>query len=142
MLNKVELIGYLGNDPELVTFDGGGKIVKASIATSETYKDKQVNEKKTITEWHNLVFGMNSVDTVMKFLNKGSKIFVEGKIRTRVWEKDGEKRYSTDVVVRNFLFLDSKPKDNSNYEQYNEAKPVEKKGAENTAQEIDDDLPF
>lgn len=108
MVNRVQLIGNLGDDPEVKAFDGGNKVAKFSLATSETFKTKK-GEKKTETEWHDLVIWGVRAGVAEMYLKKGSKIFVEGKIKTESWEKDGAKHYKTVIMVSNFQMLDSKP---------------------------------
>lgn len=108
-VNKVILIGNLGKDPETKTFPSGGSITNATLATSESWKDKQSGEMKEATEWHNLVFNDKLGEIVAKYLRKGSKIYVEGSLRTRSWEKDGVKRYTTEIRVSEMQMLDGKP---------------------------------
>jgi single-strand DNA-binding protein len=100
-VNKVILIGNLGKDPEIKSFQNGGKIANFSIATSEQWKDKMTGERKERTEWHNIVInGDGLVGVVERYLKKGSKVYVEGSLRTRKWQdRDGNDRYTTEVVV-------------------------------------------
>lgn len=100
-VNKVILLGNLGADPEVKSFQNGGKIANMRIATSEHWKDKQTGEKKERTEWHNIVVnGDGLVGVVERYLKKGSKIYVEGQLRTRKWQdKDGNDRYTTEVSI-------------------------------------------
>lgn len=107
-LNKVQLIGRLGKDPELRSFENGSKVCSFSMATDETWKDKVTHEKKTRVEWHNVVVWGALADVCGKYLKKGSQIFVEGKLRTRSWEKDNITRYTTEVFVDDMLMLGSK----------------------------------
>lgn len=111
-LNQVTLIGRLGKDPEIKSFDSGDKVANFSIATSEAWKDKSSGEKKERTEWTNVVVWGPLADVVEKYVSKGDKIFVQGKLQTRKWEKDGVDRYTTEVVLRGFdaklLLLGSK----------------------------------
>lgn len=110
-VNKVILVGNLGRDPEAKTFDNGGKIVNLSLATSESFKT-QSGEKETRTEWHRLVVRRPSLgDIALKYLRKGSSVYVEGKLHTRSWTKDGVTQYSTEVVVEDFRMLSSKPEE-------------------------------
>lgn len=100
-LNKVSLMGHLGKDPETTTFRDGGKVVNFSIATSEQWKDKESGEKKERTQWHNIaVFNEALGEVCQKYLKKGSYVYLEGQLETRSWDKDGEKRYATEVVLR------------------------------------------
>lgn len=102
-INKVILIGNLGADPEFRSFDNGGEVANLSIATSETWTDKQTNERKEKTEWHNIsVTDERLVDICRKYLKKGKKIYIEGQLQTRNYEKDGQTHYRTDVAVRPF----------------------------------------
>lgn len=100
-VNKVILIGNLGADPEIKSFQNGGKIANLRIATSEQWKDKMSGERKERTEWHNVtISGDGLVGVVERYLKKGSKIYVEGSLRTRKWQdRDGNDRYTTEVVV-------------------------------------------
>jgi single-strand DNA-binding protein len=108
-LNKIMLIGRLGKDPETRNLDGGRSVVTVSLATSEKYKDKSNGQLKEITDWHNLVLWNQVGSIVARYTKKGSQIYVEGKSRTRSWEKDGITRYTTEVIVDTVQLLDSKP---------------------------------
>ena len=101
-LNKVMLIGNLGADPEIRSFQNGGKVANLRIATSETWKDRQTGERKEKTEWHTVaIFSEGLVGVVERYLKKGSKVFVEGKLQTRKWQdQSGNDRYSTEVVIQ------------------------------------------
>lgn len=101
-LNKVMIIGNLGADPEIRSFQNGGKVANLRIATSEQWKDKATGERKEKTEWHTVaIFSEGLVSVVERFLKKGSKVFVEGKLQTRKWQdKDGQDRYSTEIVIQ------------------------------------------
>ncbi|QXP73334.1 single-stranded DNA-binding protein [Tenacibaculum sp. HL-MS23] len=106
--NKVQLIGNLGNDPEIITLESGKKVAKLSIATNETYKNA-AGEKITDTQWHNLVAWNKTADIVEKYLTKGREIMIEGKLTSRSYETSaGEKRYITEVVVSELLMLGNK----------------------------------
>ena len=103
-LNKVMLIGNLGADPEIRSFQNGGKVANLRIATSETWKDKNSGERQERTEWHTVaIFSEGLVNVVERFLKKGSKVYIEGKLQTRKWQdQNGQDRYSTEVVLRGF----------------------------------------
>lgn len=131
MINKVTLIGNLGGEPEKITFEGGGSIAKCSLATTEKWKDKTSGEKKEETQWHNLIFHGKVVDLVMQYLHKGSKIYCEGRIIYRSWEKEGVKHYMTEINVQTVKFLSPKS------ERQTEAPPTLI-----GSQEQPDDLPF
>ena len=100
-VNKVILIGNLGADPEIKSFQNGGKIANIRIATSEQWKDRMTGERKERTEWHNVVInGDGLVGVVERYLKKGSKVYIEGSLRTRKWQdRDGNDRYTTEVVI-------------------------------------------
>mgnify|MGYP003650430005 CR=1 FL=1 len=102
-VNRVILVGNLGKDPEMRTTQSGTKIGNLSVATSEAWKDKSSGEKKEKTEWHRVVvFDTQLADICERYLKKGSKIYIEGSLQTRSWEKDGETKYSTEVVLQRF----------------------------------------
>ena len=106
--NKVQLIGNLGADPEIKTFDSGKKKVKLSLATSENYKNAN-GEKVEQTQWHNVIAWGKTADVAEKYLHKGSEIAIEGKIQYRSYEdKKGEKRYITEIMVNELLLLGKK----------------------------------
>ena len=106
--NKVQLIGNLGNNPEIITLESGKKLAKFSIATNENYKNAQ-GEKVTNTEWHNLVAWGKTAEIAENYLEKGKEIAIEGKLTTRSYDdKDGNKRYITEVVVSELLLLGTK----------------------------------
>ena len=113
-LNKVQLIGHLGKDPEIRSFQNGGKAATLSLATSESWKDKESGERKERTEWHRIsITNDGLIGVVEKFLKKGAKIYIEGQLETRKWtDKEGEERYSTEVVLRPYagelLMLDAR----------------------------------
>ena len=101
-VNKVILVGNLGNDPEIRTFGNGGKVANFSIATSENWRDKQSGERREKTEWHRVaVFGEGLVGVIERYVKKGSKLYIEGKLQTRKWQdRDGNDKYTTEVVLQ------------------------------------------
>ena len=103
-VNKVILIGNLGQDPEVKSFQNGGRIANLRIATSESWKDRQTGERKERTEWHTVVLQSEGlVGVAERFLRKGSKVYVEGQLQTRKWQdQNGQDRYSTEIVLRGF----------------------------------------
>jgi len=138
-LNKVQLIGRLGKDPEIQRFDNGGVIAKFPLATSEMYKDKMGNQVEN-TEWHNIVAWRKLAEIAESYIRKGSSVYVEGRIKTRSWEdSNGNKRYMTEVVADNFIMLDKKGDNIQSNTAYNEDTSVSKNVE--TFQEADD-LPF
>lgn len=103
--NKVQLIGNLGNDPEIVTLDNGKKLAKFSLATNEHYKDKN-GGKQSKTEWHNLIAWNKTADLIEQYVTKGKQIAIEGKLSSRSYDdKEGEKHYTTEVIVNELLLL-------------------------------------
>jgi len=128
-VNKVILIGNLGKDPEVRYLDNGVAVANFSLATTENYKNKE-GERVSQTEWHNIVLWRGLAEVAEKWLKKGSSVYVEGKIRTRKWEdKDGNTRYSTEILGDNITMLGGKPLSEN---------PVEVA----TASDKKDDLPF
>jgi single-strand DNA-binding protein len=108
-VNKAILLGRLGQDPELRHTGSGNAVCNFTIATNESWLDKQANERKEKTTWHNIVVWGASGENCAKYLSKGSKAYVEGRIQTREWnDKDGNKRYTTEIVANSVQFLDSK----------------------------------
>ena len=129
-LNKVMLIGHLGDEVKLRYFDNGGCIGRFPLATNESYTNKQTGEQVTNTEWHNIVLRNKVAETCEKYLSKGAKLFVEGRIKTRKWKGDDDNlRYSTEIHVDEFTFLSNRLKDLTSREQ-------------NSPVDGDDDLPF
>jgi len=111
-LNKVMLIGHLGDDVKMHYFDGGGCVGRFPLATNEVYTNKTSGEKVTNTDWHNIVLRNKAAEICEKYLSKGDKIFVEGRIKTRKWQDQEQKdRYTTEVIVDEFTFLSTKKND-------------------------------
>lgn len=130
-VNKVMLIGNLGKDPEVRYLDNGVAVANFSLATTENYKNKE-GEKVSQTEWHNVVLWRGLAEVAEKWLKKGSSVYIEGKIRTRKWQdKEGNTRYSTEILGDNMTMLGGKPVSNS------EEAPVITKETDSK-----DDLPF
>lgn len=105
-VNKVILIGNLGADPEVRYFPSGDAWANVNIATSETWKDKNTGQPQERTEWHRVVFTRRLAEIVGEYLKKGSKVYVEGSLRTRQWEKDGVKHYTTEIIANEMQMLD------------------------------------
>jgi single-strand DNA-binding protein len=142
-INKVILIGNLGKDPELRNFEGGNVVANFTLATTEVYRDKNQN-KVEHTEWHNIAMWGKLADIAGKLLRKGSKVYVEGRIKTRSWEdKEGNKRYTTEIIAENFTLLDKKLNDGTGTYQKDESL-VQAASAGGNADDIPmaDDLPF
>lgn len=128
-VNKVIIIGNLGNDPETRFFPDGGAVTNASIATSETWKDKQTGEQKERTEWHRVVFrdrGNYRLGQIAgEYLKKGSKVFVEGSLQTRKWtDQSGQDRYTTEIVCNEMQMLDSRGAGQGGGDNYNQSAPA------------------
>jgi single-strand DNA-binding protein len=107
-VNKVILLGRLGKDPEARTIESGVMVVNFSLATSESFRDKVTGEKKETTEWHNVVLWRGLAETAAKYLHKGDQVYIEGKLKTRSWEKDNIKRYTTEVLGYSMTLLSQK----------------------------------
>ncbi|QSE97970.1 single-stranded DNA-binding protein [Fulvivirga lutea] len=107
-VNKVIIVGRLGKDPEVRHLENGASVANFPVATSETYKDRNTGERKEQTEWHNVVLWRGLADVAEKYLNKGDMVYIEGKLRTRSWEKDGITRYTTEIVGDNMTMLSPK----------------------------------
>ena len=106
MVNKVILIGNVGIDPEIRTTEGGVKVARIRLATTERLFDRQANEAKEHTEWHNVTLWRNLADVADRFIRKGSQVYIEGSLRTRDWtDKDGNKRYATEIVANDLKML-------------------------------------
>jgi len=105
-VNKVILIGNFGADPEVRYMPDGGAVANVNIATSETWKDKNTGQPQERTEWHRVVFYRRLAEIVGEYLKKGSKVFIEGSLRTRQWEKDGVKHYTTEIIANEMQMLD------------------------------------
>ena len=144
-LNKVMLIGRLGQDPEVRNTQDGRSLCTFSIATSESWNDKNTGEKREKTEWHRIVvFNEGLVNIVQQYVKKGSNVFIEGQLQTRKWEdKDGIEKYTTEVVLQGFnstfKMLDNK---NSGSTDNNFSQDNAISDSSNFDTEIDDDIPF
>ena len=157
-VNKVILVGNVGQDPEIRSFQSGGKVCNLSIATSERWRDRESNEQKERTQWHRVVvFNENLINLIEKYVNKGSKLFIEGQLETRKWtDSTGMDKYATEVVLRNFrgelTFLDSRGNSSDNQLENNDSDKINHEEnndmnqavTENTNidSDIDDDIPF
>jgi single-strand DNA-binding protein len=141
-VNKVILIGRLGKDPEVRNLDNGAVVANFSIATSESYKDRTTGEKKEITEWHNIVVWRALAEISQKYLHKGDMVYIEGKLRTRSWEKDGVTRYTTEIVGDNMTMLSPRSTGSSTYANAESSAVPESIKATASADQSTDDLPF
>ena len=107
-INKVILVGNLGNDPEKRALPNGNAVTNISVATSESWKDRESGQTTDRTEWHRVVFFNRLAEVAAQYLTKGSKVYIEGQLRTRQWDKDGQKHYSTEIIAREMQMLDSR----------------------------------
>lgn len=107
-VNRVTLIGNVGQDPETRYLPNGSAVTNITLATSESWKDKNTGQQQERTEWHRITFYQKAAELIGEYVKKGSKLYVEGKLQTRSWEQDGVKRYATEVIANDFQFLDSK----------------------------------
>lgn len=155
-VNKVILLGNLGRDPEIRSMQSGSKMASFSIATSKKWKDKNTQEQKEKTSWHNIViFGDGLVGVVERFVKKGSKVYVEGELQTRKWQdQDGNDKYTTEVILQgyncNLTLLDSRNQSNSqdNQSQISQNNSISDDSFNNQSSDtadssdLDEDIPF
>ncbi len=153
-INKVTLVGNVGNEPEVKTFQNGNRVVNFSLATSERWKDKETGEPKTNTEWHKIaIFNTLFVELAEKYIKKGSKVYLEGQLQTRKWQdNNGIEKYTTEIVLLNYrgeLVLLDRASENSSLqsiesqtEVVKETKNPSKKQNINEIDSLEDDIPF
>jgi len=146
-INKVILIGNLGRDPETRFLPSGSAVANISVATTDTWKDKTSGEKKEATEWHRVVFFGRLAEIVGEYLKKGSQVYVEGRLQTRKYEKDGHDHYSTEIIADTMKMLGSRsgmgggePRETREPSAAGESKPAKKPAGQ--FQDMDDDIPF
>lgn len=148
-VNRVILIGNVGNDPEVRHMPNGDTVANVTIATSEQWKDKNTGEKQERTEWHRIVFFKRLAEIVEQYVKKGSKIYVEGRLQTRSWEQDGVKRYTTEIVASEMQMLDSRVQQSGDSTQREQSQNVNQ-GSQSGSDKpqsggfdnLDDDIPF
>ncbi|TYB07142.1 single-stranded DNA-binding protein [Aggregatibacter actinomycetemcomitans] len=148
-INKVIIVGNLGNDPDVRTMPNCDTVTKISVATSESWIDKNTNERKTQTEWHSIVFYRRQAEVAGEYLRKGSKVYVEGRLKTRKWQdQNGQDRYTTEIQGDVLQMLDSRQSDNqdklstSNNAYANAKNGVKPKQQTENTDNFDDDIPF
>ena len=143
-INKVILVGNLGRDPETRYMPNGNPVTNITVATSKNWKDRETGENRDRTEWHRVVFFNRLAEIVNEYLRKGSKIYLEGELRTRQWERDGQKHYTTEIVANEMQMLDSRggmssdtsaPSGGPSRRSQNELEPPPE-------DDFDDDIPF
>lgn len=153
-INKVILVGNVGADPEVRYMPNGNAVATIPIATSDSWKDKQTGERQERTEWHRVVCFNRLGEIVGEYVRKGSKLYVEGSLRTRKWQdQQGQDRYTTEIVASDIQMLDSKSQQSQQgYQEYQSSAPPQQSSAPNNKQqnttqqdafeELDDDIPF
>ena len=148
-LNKVILIGRLGADPDIKQMVNGKNVARLSLATSNTWKDKNTGERKEKTEWHRIVvFNEGLVNVIKQYVKKGTQVYVEGQLNTRKWtdEKTGQDKYSTDIVLQGynstFTILSSKSNQPSNIDEGSDSKSALPKDENVSSGDLDDEIPF
>ena len=152
-VNKVILVGNVGNDPEVRYMPNGNAVANVSVATSNSYKDKNTGDQRESTEWHRVVFFNRLAEIVEQYVKKGTKLYLEGRLQTRSWEQDGAKRYSTEIVASEMQMLDSRGAGGVNQEFGDQAPPPaapsqdSEKGSpqqpsSSNFDNFDDDIPF
>ena len=147
-VNKVIIIGNLGRDPEVRNFPNGGKVCNISIATSETWKDKNSGERKEKTEWHSVaIFSEPLVRVAEQYLRKGSKVYIEGQLETRKWQdQSGADRYSTEVALRPYsstlTMLDGRKEGDGGFNGYVNSDDGQSQGGGFGGNDMDDEIPF
>ena len=146
-INKVILVGNVGNDPEVKTFQSGDKVINFSIATSESWKDKESGEQKSITEWHKVaIFNNALVEIADKYVKKGMKVYLEGQLQTRKWQDaSGNDRYTTEIVLQKYrgelVLLDkADTKSVENSKNIENKSPIDDFNGKSS--NLDDDIPF
>lgn len=147
-INKAIIIGNLGQDPEARVMSSGSSITNLSIATSESWTDKNTNQRQERTEWHRVVLFNRLAEVAAQYLRKGSKVYIEGSIRTRKWQdQSGQDRYSTEIVASNMQMLDSRQDSgaqNQNYAPQNNYQSAQtpQNQPQGGGMDFDDDVPF
>ena len=148
-LNKVLLIGRLGADPEIKQMVNGKSVARFSLATSNTWKDKNTGERKEKTEWHRVViFNEGLVNVVQQYVKKGAQVYIEGQLKTRKWtdEKSGQDKYSTEIVLQGynstFKILSAKGNQNTSLQENTETKSTLPNDEKVSSNDLDDEIPF
>ena len=141
-INKVIIVGNLGQDPEIKYTAGGAAVTTLSIATSDSWKDKDSGMDQERTEWHRVVLWRRLAEVGGEYLKKGSKVYIEGQLQTRKWEQEGQTRYTTEIIARDMQFLDSKGSSNASSTQ--KSSEMDDQSAPDVPDSgiDDDDIPF
>ena len=141
-INKVILVGNLGKDPEQRATAAGVNVTNITLATADSWKDKNTGQQQDRTEWHRVVFFNRLAEIAGEYLKKGSKVYIEGSLQTRKWEQDGVTRYTTEINARDIQFLDSRGSSN-NSDAYDQSPPEGQEPQDVSQSSIeDDDIPF
>ena len=143
-LSKTQLIGNLGDKPEIRYTPDGKPVATVSLATTETWKDKNTGEKKEATEWHRVVLFRRLAEVAGQYLKKGSQVYIEGRIRTRKWQdKDGQERYTTEIEANEMKMLGGKSDRSESAQSQQKQAPRNAQGAPKTSfEDMDDEIPF
>ena len=155
-VNKVIIVGHLGNDPEIRTMPNGDAVANISVATSESWNDRNTGERREVTEWHRIVFYRRQAEICGEYLRKGSQVYVEGRLKTRKWQdQNGQDRYTTEIQGDVLQMLDSRsdrqsggyapvaqPSYPSQSQSAPRSAPASKPAAEAPMDNFDDDIPF
>ena len=141
-INKVILVGNLGQDPEVKYTAGGAAVTTLSLATSESWKDKDTGSDQERTEWHRVVLWRRLAEIAGEYLKKGSMVYIEGQLQTRKWEQDGQTRYTTEVIGRDMQFLDSRGNSSANNSSYEDTNQDMGSQSMPDSGITDDDIPF
>ena len=140
-INKVIIVGNLGNDPEQKAMPNGNAVTNITVATSESWKDKNTGQKQERTEWHRIVFFNRLAEIAGQYLTKGAKVYIEGRLRTRKWQdSNGNDRYTTEIVASEMQMLDSKQ--SSSQQSSNNAPQQQAPQQQEANTDYDDDIPF
>ncbi len=144
-VNKVTLIGNLGNDPELRSTQSGSAVANITLATSESWRDKETQETKERVEWHRVIFFGRLAEVVNEYLRKGSQVYVEGRIQTRKWQdKDGNDRYTTEIVANEMQMLGSRSANSDSAPANQQPSSISQPATQSAVinEPFDDDIPF
>ena len=141
-INKVIIVGNLGQDPEIKYTAGGAAVTTLSIATSDSWKDKESGMDQERTEWHRVVLWRRLAEIAGEYLKKGSKVYIEGQLQTRKWEQEGQTRYTTEIIARDMQFLDSRGSSNTSSTQKSSEMNDQSAADVPDSAIDDDDIPF
>ena len=141
-INKVIIVGNLGQDPEIKYTAGGAAVTTLSIATSDSWKDKDSGMDQERTEWHRVVLWRRLAEVAGEYLKKGSKVYIEGQLQTRKWEQEGQTRYTTEIIARDMQFLDSRGSSNASSTQKNSEMNDQSEADVPDSAIEDEDIPF